>query len=61
MSPPLALPCEKIHPFYLHRYFCVTTLVSFVEKSLDPRLRGDDGKNIQPFNPPDVKPLTTRS
>ena len=28
MSPPRALPCEKIHPFYLHRYFCVTTLVS---------------------------------
>ena len=27
MSPPRALPCEKIHPFYLYRYFCVTTLV----------------------------------
>jgi len=21
MSPPRALPCEKIHPFYLPRYF----------------------------------------
>jgi hypothetical protein len=21
-------PAKKIHPFYLHRYFCVTTLVS---------------------------------
>jgi hypothetical protein len=26
MSPPRALPCEKIHPFYLFRYFCVETL-----------------------------------
>ena len=26
MSPPRVLPCEKIHPFYLYRYFCVTTL-----------------------------------
>ena len=27
MSPPHALPCEKIHPFYLYRYFHVETLV----------------------------------
>ena len=26
MSPPRALPYEKIHPFYLHRYFYVETL-----------------------------------
>ena len=26
MSPPRALPCKKIHPFYLYRYFRVTTL-----------------------------------
>ena len=26
MTPPRALPCEKIHPFHLHRYFCVVTL-----------------------------------
>ena len=27
MTPPRALPCEKIHPFHLYRYFCVVTLV----------------------------------
>ena len=26
MTPPRALSCEKIHPFHLHRYFCVETL-----------------------------------
>ena len=38
MSPHRALPCEKIHPFYLHRYFCVTTLAQrFIAYRLDDR------------------------
>jgi len=26
--PATPLPCEKIHPFYSHCYFCVTTLAA---------------------------------
>ena len=45
MSPPRALPYEKIHPFYLHRYFCVTTLAGrvrvFVRDSMQIPQRGE--------------------
>ena len=35
MTPPRALPCEKIHPFHSHRYFCVVTLEGKIAGSGD--------------------------
>jgi hypothetical protein len=46
MPPPRALPCEKIHPFYLPRYFWFTTLA---EQPMMGRARPELAAGLRSF------------